>query len=600
MGGNARLGGARVRHAARKVGPAPRGDAIVIPMPAAPAASVLRRSQPEEILTMNAAPVLVRGARRRLAGLLFLAATAATARAQEILHHEIHVRLRPAEGVLEGDCTITLAPATRPARAITFDLLDGAVLSVEVDGRRIDDFRYGGDEDARKYELRRLIVPLPARPAEATCKVRVRYRDDMVSASATNPEDNKPFSLAQVSAEHGSFSSHVPWYPYVTYAGRGADLHFTVPEGQTVVSSGTLVGVTHDEAGWATFHWHSDQGSGLLPYPFACGAYRVLETIASDGKTPLSIHYLPEDAKFARQKMAILRDVFTFYLQTFGSYPFPKLAVVETDLLEGNIGLAAQSVVMLSRKVWFADEIHEEDTQLTNRPLLVLADETAHQWNAYKVASPNWLAEGISRYTDSLYMAHRGGEAVLGRHMAFTRMQYFNLLKGGAKDIAISDPAVTPSLYFIKGALALDLLRARLGEERFLDGMRGYFDDNAGKVTDLAAFRAAFEAATDEPLDWFFAQWFERGGHPALAATWRSRRDDEGFVTTIHVTQQQRGPPFRVDLPIALHGAGDQSVRLELTAADQSFEVRSSFEPETLKIDPELRMPLEAKVAAAE
>lgn len=538
---------------------------------------------------------------RRFAGLaLVVVVPAATACGQEILHHEIHVRLRPAEGILEGDCTITLAPATVPARSITFDLLDGTVLSVEVDGRSIDDFRYGGDEDARKFELRKLIVPLPARPAEATCKVRVRYRDEKVSASATNPEDNQPFSLAQISAEHGSFSSHVPWYPCVTYAGRGADLWFTVPEGQAVVSSGTLVGVTRDEPGWVTFHWHSDQGSGLLPYPFACSAYRVLTETASDGKTPLSIHYLQEDEKFARQKMAILKDVFAFYLETFGTYPFPKLAVVETDLLEGNIGLAAQSVVMLSRKIWFADEIHEENTQLTNRPMLVLADETAHQWNAYKVASPNWLAEGISRYTDSLYMAHRGGEEVLARHMAFTRMQYFNLLKSGAKDIAISDPAVTPALYFIKGALALDLLRARLGEERFLDGMRGYFDDNAGKVTDLAEFRAAFEAATDEPLDWFFAQWFERGGHPVLAATWRARRDGDGFVTTIHVVQQQQGPPFRVDLPIVLHGATDQAGRLELTAADQSFEVRTTFEPAALKIDPEQRIPLEARVAAEE
>ena len=549
---------------------------------------------------MNATNERLRRLLCRSAGLVFLSSLTAPACGQEILHHEIHVRLRPGEGVLEGDCTITVAPAAAPARAITFDLLDGTVLSVEVDGQRTGDYRYGGDEDGRRFELRKLIVPLPARSTDATCKVRVRYRDDKVSASAINPEDNKPFSLAQISAEHGSFSSHVPWYPCITYAGRGADLHFTVPEGLAVVSSGTLVEVTHDEPGWATFHWHSDQGSGLLPYPFACSAYRVLTETASDGRTPLSIHHLPADERFARQKMAILQDVFTFYLQTFGSYPFPKFAVVETDLLEGNIGLAAQSVVMLSKRIWFADEIHEEDTRLTNRPLLVLADETAHQWNAYKVASPNWLAEGISRYTDSLYLAHRGGEAVLAQHMAFTRMQYLNLLKSGAKDIAISDPAVTPALYFIKGALALDLLRARLGEERFLDGMRGYFDDNAGRVTDLAAFRVAFEAATDEPLDWFFAQWFERGGHPVLAASWRARRDGDGFVTTIHVTQQQGGPPFRVDLPVVLHGAADQSGRLELTAADQSFEVRTPFAPEALKIDPEQRMPLEARVVAEE
>src|SRR5512136_1362102 len=107
---------------------------------------------------------------------------------------------------------------------------------------------------------------------------------------------------------------------------------------------------------------------------------------------------------------------------------------------------------MLSKRVWFGEPLVESDLSLMNRPLLVLADETAHQWNAYKVATPNYLAEGISRYTDSLYFGHRGGEGVLGAHMALTRRQYFGLLKTGAADVAISDPSVTPALYFIKGA----------------------------------------------------------------------------------------------------------------------------------------------------
>src|SRR5215831_15763331 len=152
------------------------------------------------------------------------------ATAQEILHHEIHVRIRPEQGVLEGDCTITVSRPKEAGKQIEFELLDGTVLSVEADGKAVRDYRYGGDEDGKAYELRGLIVPLPLSAGDQPLKLRVRYRDDKLVASAINPEDNKPFSLGQISAERGSFCSHVPYYPYVRYQGKAADLFLTVPD----------------------------------------------------------------------------------------------------------------------------------------------------------------------------------------------------------------------------------------------------------------------------------------------------------------------------------------------------------------------------------
>jgi aminopeptidase N len=523
------------------------------------------------------------------------------AAAQEILHHEIHVRIRPEEGVLEGDCTISVSRPAEAGKQIVFDLLDGTVLSVEVDGKAVSDYVYGGDASGKAYELRKLIVSLPPAADSEPLKLRVRYRDDMVSASAINPDDNKPFSLAQINESRGSFCSHIAYYPYVRYGGKSADLYLTVPEDLTAVSSGQLVALSHTEPGWATYHWRSERGSGLLPYPFACHHYQVQSELASDGKTRIEVYFLPEDERFARQKMAILQDVFAFYLEVFGSYPFPKLAVVETDLLEGNIGLAAQSVVMLSKQVWFAKLLDPADLSLSNLPLMVLTDETAHQWNAYKVASPNYLAEGISRYTDSLYMAHRGGEEVLAAHMKLTRQQYLGLLKTGAADVAISDPTVTPALYFIKGALALDMLRAHLGEDEFLDGMRAYFTDDADQVTDLRKFCAAFEKASGAEFWWFFDQWYNRGGHPRLMMSWTSRAEGGDFVAKIRIKQEQSGTPYRLWLPVEIRGSEDDSVRrtvLELGSAEQWFEVRLPFEPKRADLDPEQRMPVEVRATA--
>ena len=529
--------------------------------------------------------------------LLLLTALPSFAAAQEILHHEIHVRLDPEAGRLEGDCTILVARPPAAGERLSLDLLDGEVHAVEINGRAVEGYGYVGLPGIReRYDARSLIVPLPAEPGEEPLRLRVVYSDDDFYATATNPEDGLPFSLAQLDPELGSFASHVAWYPWSTHQGKSADIHITAPTGRQVITSGDLVARSSEGDGRTTWHYRSEHGSGLLAYPFACGRYDLLAGMAPDGRTRIEIHHLPEDAAFARQKLGILQEIFAFYLETFGPYPFSKLAVVETNLREGNIGLAAQSVVMLSREVWFARELDRADTSLANAPLSVLADELAHQWNAYAVSSPNWLAEGISRYTDSLVMAHLAGdEGILVEHMRQTRAGYLHLLEEHP-DRALARPGIYPALYFVKGALALDLLRERLGAEAFEEGMRAYFALGHERPARLEDFEAAFEGVAKEELGWFFEQWWLRPGHPVIEAELDARPLEEGgYETTLRIVQTQGSRPYRLILPVELSGEGEASerVRVEITERETEHVVRLPFEAREVILDPELRLPLE-------
>jgi aminopeptidase N len=521
--------------------------------------------------------------------------------AQDILHHDISVRIWPDEKRLEGDCTIIVSPRTDRAGSLFFEMLNGDILSVELDGELVEEYAYLAlGEASDQYDICRLVIPIPPSDSMASVVLRIRYVDDHFYGTATNPDDNKPFALGQIDAEAGSFSSHISYYPFIRYAGNSADIRITVPDGQLAVSSGSLVGTSKPEPGWMTYHWHSDRGSGILPYPFAAHTYRTLDAVAADGKTNIEIYYLPEDEEYARQKVAILQDIFAVYLRLFGDYPFSKFALVETALLEGNIGLAAQSVVMLSKNLWFAVDIDTLDLRIANIPLLVLADEMAHQWNAYKVSTPNFLAEGISRYTDSFYMAHRGARqgdnGVLQRHMTHTRASYFRLIEK-VPDIAINKSAVTPALYFVKGALALDMLRARLGEETFVAGMRAYFTDNEGEVTGLRTFAAAFEKVSGEELMWHFKQWYERDGHPVLRFDWSAEPGglNEGFTVNIEIEQTQTGDPYRLRIPVEISAedGGTQLEVVEITEDQQSFVVTVSFRPSKVVLDPDQLLPVE-------
>ncbi|MDY6950809.1 MAG: M1 family aminopeptidase [Thermodesulfobacteriota bacterium] len=510
-------------------------------------------------------------------------------------HHSIRIRIDHEKKTLFGDCEIRFCGVERKKPTpITFLFLDGELEKVEINGAACSQYTYGAIpgltlEQTKLYDLKQLTVTIPASPPFPV--VRVVYRDTDFYGAATNPEDNKPFSLGQI-REEDAFSSHIYYYPFVQYAGNRADIRITTDlPGSFAISSGALVEVTED-GNRRTYHYCTDWRSGILPYPFAIAKYEKLEKTASDKKTKLQIFFYPEDRAFAEQRMPVLENVFSTYLGLFGEYPFPKLAIVETDLRDGNIGLAAQSVIMLSRKVWFGVKLDATDPALTNSPLLVLADEVNHQWNAYKVGSPNYLAEGISRYVDSLFAETLGGLETLKEHMGQTRASYFSLVdEQGVEDKPITDPSVYPALYFIKGALTLHMLRGMYGYDTFKKALRRYFTVCEGKVTILDDLRASFEYATGEELTWFFDQWFKRAGWPKVKVNWSSKSaGQDRYVVELSVCQEQTGL-FRLDrvpIQIDFHD-GFQGVTFVCVnaAKEQTIVIEVDREPKEVRFDPE-------------
>ena len=74
----------------------------------------------------------------------------------------------------------------------------------------------------------------------------------------------------------------------------------------------------------------------------------------------------------------------------------------------------------------------------------------------------------------------------------------------------ITDPRVFPPLYFLRGVMALQALREKLGDESFFKAFRSLF---SAKPMDaawtLADFREHFEKARGSDLKPFFSLWYE-------------------------------------------------------------------------------------------
>jgi len=102
-----------------------------------------------------------------------------------------------------------------------------------------------------------------------------------------------------------------------------------------------------------------------------------------------------------------------------------NLRIVEVFPKEGNTGLAARGLVMLSEKMWFSAPIGASYDSL---PAVVLVDECAHQWNAYHIQFPNYLAEGISEYTDNLFAERFVDSSRMATMVASYRKAYTDIV----------------------------------------------------------------------------------------------------------------------------------------------------------------------------
>jgi Peptidase family M1 domain len=379
-----------------------------------------------------------------------------------------------------------------------------------------------------------------------------RYDKKSLRGYAPNPTTMDNLHLGQLTRS-SIYSSHLLYYPQHTDKENGfhetARLSIDCPARWMGVSSGRLLKGIPDPAGKGrkTYTYSMAFSSGRLPYPLAVYPYQT-QSINYGGRLPVTIYHAPSDGAFAAEKLRLIKTrILPFLEKRMGPFPFPELRIVEVFPWEGNTGLAARGLVMLSQKVWFAAPIKNN---LTSTPAEVLVDEIAHQWNYYRVKLPNYVAEGVSQFTDMLFHEHiRGNKAYrvkVGQYLAaygrivrlikvlrnlkLTKKQTLEQAATTLKlkpavirpfwksadhgETAISDPNTFAALYFIKGALALHALRLKLGDRVFFDGFRRLFQSASSKELTLRDFRRPFEAASKTNLEGFMRRWYLSPGIP--------------------------------------------------------------------------------------
>jgi aminopeptidase N len=385
------------------------------------------------------------------------------------------------------------------------------------------------------------------------------------------------------------------WIPCLDHPSAKATVSFTVvaPPRELVVANGKLVTTNrHDIAAL----WRFDE---TIPIPAYCMVIAVSEGARVDAEgstiTPLSYYVPKKDAAYAPKGFSSAAASLSFFSQTVAPYPYEKLALIVGATRFG--GMENSSAIVFTNNLFDlrSNEKMSPRFGIPARIEGVVAHEIAHQWFGDSVTESTWadlwLSEGFATYFAGLFVEKHDGADAFREYMQNAAARYFTYEK--KRNAPIHDTETQDLMKLLnennyeKGAWVLHMLRCRLGDPAFFQGLRDYYNAHRNANATTEDLRDALEKASGKDLHEFFARWVYGAGHPIYAmAVFDEDRSTRKFLI-IDLKQMQAGDAFLDPVPIELTTDGvKRLITIQPESKTASVAIPIEKTPTSIQIDP--------------
>jgi aminopeptidase N len=212
-----------------------------------------------------------------------------------------------------------------------------------------------------------------------------------------------------------------------------------------------------------------------------------------NGKTLAYYYY---DDPSADETLETAVEAFSFFEKKFGEYPYKKYTLAQTGFCVG--GMEYPALTMLS------------DTLSVEEMARAVVHETAHQWWYAVVGSDQienaWQDEGLAEYSAltffETYEKYGYTRESIVQECLHEYRSYYDVYGSvlGRTDTAmkrhlknfISDYEYR-CIAYDKSVIMFDTLRKSIGDDKFFDGLKGYYKENKFKNATPDSLIGAFE-----------------------------------------------------------------------------------------------------------
>lgn len=487
---------------------------------------------------------------------------------------------------VSGSATTTVRARREDERELVLDAVDLNVLEVRSDDGAL----------SHHYDGERIVITFAdAVPLGETRRVTVVYE-------AMQPITGLMFSDAPVyiASDHETQRARY-WIPCIDHPAVRTTLEVSLraPSEWQVLGPGVLVSEKAHDDGTKTAHWKLDQ---RCPAYLLCVAMGELARHegglhqSADGKeVPIAFFCAKAEGPKLERTFGPTKSMMDWMVKKLDMpFPFPKYFQFSVPAIGGameNISLVSWDDFVLM------DERAECDRRL--RIDTINVHEMAHSYFGDAVVIRDyahaWLKESWASYIESVWIEDTIGidEAAFYRsdevrdYRAEADGRYLRPIVTRAFDSAwdMFDMHLYPG-----GAMRLHMLRCKLGDRAFWQGVRAYLKAFDGKTAETADFQRCLEESSGLSLQKFFDQWLFARGYPQIEAKYAW--DEAKHTATITLEQKQKNDEKKVglfELPFTIAfevGGSWQERTVCLKDARAELKVVFDTKPSSVVIDP--------------
>lgn len=472
-------------------------------------------------------------------------------------HHELHVKIIPEKNYLTAIDTINLPG---PERQISFFINKNLNIKEIVPEASI---KITETADTKKVDI---VFSSPQN------SITIKYEGIIHEPVKTIGEQARGYSYTGgiISGEGVFLHGSSYWYPEFGDGPFTFNLVLELPEGWYGISQG-------EEVKRETILWRSLEPQEEI-YLIANRFIRYEEEL--DGIKAMVLLRSPDEG-LARKYIGATFRYIKLYEDLIGPYPYKKFSLVE-NFFESGFGMP--SFTLLGPKVLRLPFIIDSS----------YPHEILHNWWGNSVwprqGRGNWT-EGLTAYlSDHLLKELRGED----REYRFTTLQKYRDYVLDERDFPIEEfrsrhSGATEAVGYGKSLFFFHMLRKKIGDRPFIEGLRDFYRENRFKYADLDDLRRSFEKVSGMNLKDFFDQWTKKKGAPVIEIKEIKTKGKELRLT---IEQTQEGEPYSLEIPVRifLKGGSIHEVLLKITDKRQSFIERPNGIPVRIDVDPELHV----------
>ncbi len=425
------------------------------------------------------------------------------------------------------------------------------------------------------------------------------------------------------------------WYPNAGMQFARYDLTFKYPKGLDLVTPGDVISdktegewritrrVTEVPIRFAGFNLGVYERSRVSRNGYTvevCANRAIEKSLESRPRPPAAtpqagVKPAAQEARAPLDPLARLEELagdvasaLDFMAARFGP---PPLKSLEVSPIPGTFGQGFPGLLYLSTRAYLRRQ-DEPLASLAPRDQSFFLDilqchETAHQWWGNIVISAgyhdDWLMESLANYSALLYLEQRRGRNLLDAALESYKNDLLEKNAAG-QTVDSAGPIVlgtrlassqTPfgwhHITYGKGSWILHMLRAQMGDERFiamLGELRRRYEWKPVSTEDFRQLAAEFlpPKSSDAKLEAFFDQWVYSTGIPALKLSYEVHGRPPEVKLTGAVSQTGVDSEFTAQVPVEIQYGSKKEVKwLRTSSSPATFAVTLPQPPTKVSLD---------------